>query len=286
MAIPGFHAQRFPLASVCGVAVSRIALVVEYEGFEFHGWQSQKDASGVQDTLEAALARVANGPVSTVAAGRTDAGVHGLGQVVHFDPPTDRPLRAWVEGVNALLPPTVVVLKAIPVPGDFHARRDAVARTYLYRLLSRPTRLALGYRHLGWSREPLNAEAMHAAAQSLLGQHDFSAFRAAGCRARHPVRELQAIEIRRYGEEIKFIIRANAFLYNMVRIIVASLLEVGRGTRQQGWIAEVLESRTRPAVGSASPQGLYLAAVHYPPGRGAPEPPSSYQWEAPVAPAK
>ncbi|KPV40435.1 hypothetical protein AN478_06480 [Thiohalorhabdus denitrificans] len=253
----------------------RIALLLEFDGARFHGWQRQANAVSVQETLESALSRVADGPLRTVAAGRTDSGVHALGMVAHFDPPVERPPRAWVQGANAHLPPGAAVVEAAPVEAEFDARRKATARTYLYRLLARPARPGLEHGRVTWVRGPLDVEAMAAGARHLEGRHDFSAFRASGCQAAHPVREVQRIAVRALGEEVQVAVRADAFLYNMVRIMVGSLVEVGLGRREPAWIGEVLVGGDRDLAGpTARPEGLYFAAVHYPPEWGAPAPPT------------
>jgi tRNA pseudouridine38-40 synthase len=254
--------------------LSRIALQLEYDGAAFHGWQSQAGGGTVQDALEAALSRVADGPVAVTGSGRTDSGVHALGQVAHFDAPVDRPLKAWRDGVNANLPAAAAVREARPVADDFHARRTAVARTYCYRILNRSARTALDQHRATWVRESLDAAAMHRAGQALVGRHDFSAFRSAGCQARHAVRIMEAVSVARRGEEIWVTVRANAFLYNMVRIIIACLLQVGRGLRPESWPGELLAAGERSrGADTAPPDGLYLAAVHYPPDSAAPAPP-------------
>jgi len=253
----------------------RIALLLEFDGAQFHGWQRQANAATVQEALETALSRVAAAPVRTGAAGRTDAGVHALGMVVHFEPPVERPPRAWVQGTNAHLPPGAAVLAAVPVGADFDARRRATARTYLYRLLTRPARPGLEHGRVTWVPEALDADAMARGAVHLEGRRDFSAFRASGCQAAHPVREVQRIAVRSLGEEVQVAVRADAFLYNMVRIMVGSLLEVGLGRRDPAWIGEILASRDRGVAGpTARPEGLYFTAVHYPPESGAPAPPA------------
>lgn len=253
---------------------SRWALLVEFDGQRFHGWQRQANAESVQGVLEQALARVADAPVRVTGAGRTDAGVHALGMVAHFDAPVSRPARAWVRGANRHLPAGAAVVDARPVPGAFHARRSAVARTYLYRVLGRPARPGLEAGRLAWVPNALDAHAMAAAARYLEGQHDFAAFRAAGCQAGHAVRQVQRVAVWSRGPEVLMAVRATAFLYNMVRIMAGSLLEVGMGRREPDWIAAVRDSRDRERAGpTARPEGLYFAAVHYPPELGAPEPP-------------
>ena len=214
--------------------------------------------------MESALARIAGHPVSLTAAGRTDRGVHARGQVAHFDTAVARPQSAWVRGVNAFLPDSIAVLWSVEVPGDFHARYSAVARTYRYELLNRPVRPALGAQRLGWFHAPLEVASMREAAGALVGEHDFSAFRAAECQAKTPVRRIDAIVIERSGERIDFVVRANAFLHHMVRNIVGSLVYVGCGRQPASWIAELLASRDRTrAAPTFAAEGLYLDKVDY-----------------------
>jgi tRNA pseudouridine38-40 synthase len=257
-----------------GIPGQRWALLVEFDGARFSGWQRQTNALGVQQALEAALSQVADAPVRVTGAGRTDAGVHGLGMVAHFDAPVERPAKAWIQGTNSHLPHGAAVVAARPVAPGFHARRSAVGRTYLYRLLGRLGRPGLEDGRVAWFPAPLDAEAMAAGARHLAGEHDFTAFRAAGCQAANPVRRVQRIAVWSHGSEVFVAVRATAFLYNMVRIMTGSLIEVGQGRRDPEWIAAVLRSRDRERAGpTARPDGLYFAAVHYPQALGAPEPP-------------
>ena len=242
----------------------RIALALEYDGSRFLGWQTQPGGGTVQDTLQAALSGIAGSAVQVTCAGRTDRGVHAREQVVHFDTGAARPDSAWVRGVNALLPDSVAVLWAARVADDFHARYAALARTYRYVLLNRPVRPALAARHAGWTHAPLDVAAMRAAALQLVGEHDFSAFRAAECQARSPVRTLQALEVQARGERIDFVLRANAFLQHMVRNIVGTLVHVGNGRHAPQWAGEVLASRDRArAAPTFAAEGLYLERVEY-----------------------
>ena len=251
--------------------MARIAFGIEYDGSSYSGWQTQAHARSVQAELESALSRVADHPVEITAAGRTDAGVHALSQVAHFDSTAARPTQAWVLGCTALTPPDITVLWAQPVPGDFHARFSALSRTYAYRILNRPMRPALDRLRVCWRRRPLDADRMHEAAQLLLGEHDFSSFRASECQSRTPVRNLSGIEVARTGEMVEILVRANAFLHHMVRNIAGSLLAVGCGDRPVEWIAEVLAARDRTLAGVTAPAaGLYFAGVEYPPGFGLP----------------
>ena len=242
----------------------RIALALEYDGSRFLGWQTQPGGGTVQDTLQAALSGIAGSAVQVTCAGRTDRGVHARGQVVHFDTEAARPDSAWVRGANALLPDSVAVLWAARVADEFHARYAALARTYRYVLLNRPVRPALAARHAGWTHAPLDVAAMRAAALQLVGEHDFSAFRAAECQAKSPVRTLQALEVQARGERIDFVLRANAFLQHMVRNIVGTLVYVGNGRHAPQWVGEVLASRDRArAAPTFAAEGLYLERVEY-----------------------
>ncbi len=246
----------------------RYALGVEYDGSPFQGWQQLGESGGpsVQATLQDALSSVADAPVSVVCAGRTDAGVHGQCQVVHFDSDAPRTPRGWVLGTTARLPPPVCVRWCVPVADDFHARFSARARRYRYRLLNRQVRPALNRQVLSWERRPLDAGTMHEAAQALLGENDFSAFRSVQCQALHARRELQSISVRREGEVVEVAVQANAFLHHMVRNIVGSLIMVGAGERPPSWIAELLAGRDRTVAGpTAPPQGLVFVGPLYPP---------------------
>ncbi|WP_035383592.1 tRNA pseudouridine(38-40) synthase TruA [Ferriphaselus sp. R-1] len=242
----------------------RIALGVEYDGSAYYGWQSQPHGNTVQDVLQAALSGVAAQPVAVIAAGRTDTGVHALEQVVHFDTGVERPLSAWVRGTNALLPKNVSVLWAHAVPDEFHARFSAHGRSYRYVLLDRPVRPAIRHGKVGWFHLPLDVEAMRAAAAYLLGEHDFTAFRAAECQAKSPVKHLHRLDIRREGELIVFELAANAFLHHMVRNLVGSLVYVGKGKHPPEWVRDVLESRSRAlAAPTFAPDGLYFCSAEY-----------------------
>jgi tRNA pseudouridine38-40 synthase len=226
----------------------------------------------VQDVLEAALAAIAGAPVSVTAAGRTDRGVHALGQVVHFDTEAARPDSAWVRGVNALLPDSVAVLWCHQVEAEFHARYSAASRTYRYKLLNRAVRPALAAQHVGWFHLPLDVDKMRDAAALIVGEHDFSAFRSSECQAKTPVRTLHALEIQRNGECIDVVARANAFLHHMVRNIVGTLVYVGKGKHPPAWAQEVLMSRDRSrAAPTFGPEGLYLERIHYDARWGLPE---------------
>lgn len=228
------------------------------------GWQTQPGGGAVQDAVEAALAAIAGAPVNVTAAGRTDSGVHATGQVVHFDTGAERPLAAWVRGVNAALPATVAVLWSHAVDAQFHARYSATSRTYRYRLLNRAVRPAMAAQQLGWFHLPLDVASMGEAASMLVGEHDFSAFRSAECQAKTPVRRLHALEIEQRGERIDFLLRADAFLHHMVRNIVGTLIYVGKGKRAPHWVREVLLSKDRSrAAPTFGPAGLCLERVDY-----------------------
>lgn len=242
----------------------RIAIAVEYDGRPYNGWQSQPDGNTVQDVLQQALSGIAGETVAVTAAGRTDTGVHALEQVVHFDTQAERPLSAWVRGVNALLPKSIAVLWAHPVPDGFHARFSAHGRSYRYLLLNRPVRSAIHAGRVGWYHAPLDVAAMQAAAQHLLGEHDFSAFRAAECQAKSPVKHLRQLDVSRHGETLVFDLNADAFLHHMVRNIVGCLVYVGKGKHPPDWVAEVLQGRERRfAAPTFSPDGLYLRRIQY-----------------------
>ena len=243
----------------------RIALGLEYDGALFHGWQSQADGSGVQDAVEQAIAAIAGARAGIAAAGRTDSGVHATMQVIHFDTDAVRPESAWVRGVNALLPPTVAVRWATGVAAEFHARFSAAGRHYTYLLLDRPERPALLQSRVGWYHQPLALAPMRAAAESLLGVHDFSAFRAAECQAKSPVKTLDRLDITREGDMLRFDLHADAFLHHMVRNIVGTLVYVGAGRQAPTWVAQLLADRDRArAAPTFSAAGLYLTGVDYP----------------------
>jgi tRNA pseudouridine38-40 synthase len=246
-------------------AVTRIALGIQYDGSAFCGWQSQPHGKTVQDALERALREFAQTPLQTVVAGRTDTGVHGLGQVVHFDTELDRTDFSWVRGTNAFLPKTVAVQWAKPMPDTFHARFSAFERTYYYALYVHPVRSPMLSARAGWVHTPLDVEAMRAATAYLIGEHDFSAFRSSECQAKTPVKHLYQIDVRQQGDFIHFRFRANAFLHHMVRNLMGCLVAIGRGRYPATWMAEVLASRDRNhAAPTFMPDGLYLAQVGYP----------------------
>lgn len=243
---------------------AQIALGLEYDGGAFNGWQRQSHQPSVQSELEAALSQVADHPVRTVGAGRTDAGVHATGQVASFQTANARPMRAWCDGVNALTSAGVKVRWARQVDADFNARFSAIARRYVYLYRIDEGRSPLGD-PFTWRSPPLDAEAMRRAAQALLGEQDFTSFRAAGCQSKSPCREVHRIDVRSVANLVVLDIEANAFVLRMVRNIAGALAQVGRGERPGGWIAECLQAKDRALIGkTAPPHGLYLVHVSYP----------------------
>lgn len=247
----------------------RIAVGIEYDGTAYNGWQRQRIGIGVQERVEEALSSVAAEEVEVTCAGRTDAGVHASGQVAHFDTTADRSDRSWLLGANSALPDDIGLRWVQRVDEGFHARFSATARRYDYRILNRLVRSPL-YRHRAWwVHQPLDDKAMHEAAQVLLGEHDFSAFRAAGCQAKSATRELLSISVVRNGEWLKVDVTANAFLQHMVRNITGTLVAVGSGDKTVDWVCTVLECRDRTQGGiAAPPHGLTLVDVQYPAAPG------------------
>lgn len=242
----------------------RIALILEYNGSHYCGWQSQAAGCSVQDMLEYALSKVACVNIRVITAGRTDAGVHASYQVVHFDTPVKRPISAWVRGVNAHLAKDIAVLWASEVSIDFHARYSATERRYLYFLLNHPARPGLYHQRVGWYHQPLSLKQMQMAAKLLIGQHDFSAFRAAECQAKSPIRTLRTLEISFQSNIFRFELCADAFLHHMVRNIIGCLVYVGKGKYTPEWMLTLLEERDRThAAPTFSASGLYLAGIRY-----------------------
>ena len=255
----------------------RIVVGLEYCGVGFCGWQSQPSGCGVQDALAAAISRIAGEKVSVVAAGRTDTGVHAAFQVVHFDTQTHRPMSAWVRGVNSHLTHGVAVLWAREVSPEFHARFNAIERGYRYVLLNHPVRPALDHGRVGWHYRPLDAKAMNQAADLLLGEHDFSAFRAAECQAKSPIKTLHLARIERRGDFLLADFRANAYLHHMIRNIMGGLVQVGVGKYPPAWMRTVLEGRDRSlAAATFDAAGLYLSYIRYPSHFDLPE--TSERW--------
>lgn len=244
----------------------RFAACVEYDGANFSGWQAQKhDVRTVQEQIEAALSRVADEPVSIITAGRTDTGVHATHQVIHFDSNADRSLFAWCRGANRFMSTDVRLLWVVEIDDDFHARFAALSRSYRFVFYNAPIQSAL-YRSLATHEfRPLDAKRMAVAGESLLGEHDFTSFRAAGCQAHSPVRTLLEFQLSSQGDWIWFDVKANAFLQHMVRNIAGNLIDVGSGKRDVHWIGDLLELKDRTKGGAtAPPHGLYLAGVEYP----------------------
>ncbi len=250
--------------------MKRIALGIQYDGTSWRGWQTQPDGRTVQDMLEAALKKFSLTDIGTTCAGRTDAGVHALEQVVHFDTGLDRDMFSWVRGVNAFLPASIAVRWACEVAPDgdeqFHARFSATSRTYRYVLYNHPVRSPLLSGKAGWVFRPLTVDVMRSAASYLLGDHDFTAFRAAECQAKSPVKTMHEIRIERHGDLLVFTLRANAFLHHMVRNIVGSLIVIGNGNQPPEWMKSVLDGKDRSrAAPTFMPDGLYLARIDYDP---------------------
>jgi len=257
----------------------RIALGVSYSGQAYQGWQSQASGLTVQDRLESALAQFTGQRVSTLCAGRTDAGVHALMQVVHFDTSVARDTHAWVRGTNAYLPKDIAVEWARLVPEGFHCRASATSRRYAYVLRQSEIRPTVDAGRVGWTFYPLDGAVMREAAQSLLGEHDFSSFRASQCQAQSPVKQLHEISIDQRGAYWRFEFEANAFLHHMIRNIMGCLLQIGQGRRPASWMQEVLMARDRDAAAPTfSPSGLYFLGPRYPAHWGIPERTPAYDW--------
>jgi tRNA pseudouridine38-40 synthase len=250
----------------------RYAIGLEYDGSAFLGWQIQRQEPTVQGCVELAVERVANHPARVTCSGRTDAGVHALAQVAHFDSEAGRSERSWILGLNSHLPEGASVLWIRPVDESFHARFSAYSRSYRYVILNRWIRPALEARRMSWCRTPLDADKMHAAAQALLGEHDFSSFRASACQARHAVREIQSVSVQRSADVVTLEVTADGFLYHMVRNIAGSLLRVGTGEEPVSWMKALLEMKDRTRAAPTAPAGgLYFVAARYPANYGLPE---------------
>jgi tRNA pseudouridine38-40 synthase len=258
----------------------RVALGISYNGQAYDGWQSQLSGRTVQDQLEKALGKFTSEErVTTLCAGRTDAGVHGLMQVVHFDTLLDRTPYAWVRGTNSFLPRDIAVQWAYFVPDEFHCRASALSRRYAYILLESEVRPSLDASRVGWVFHPLDMGTMQEAAQLLLGEHDFTSFRASACQALSPVKNLLRIEIARRGAYWRFEFEANAFLHHMIRNIMGCLVAIGQGKHPPGWIAEVLAARSRDAAAPTfSPDGLYFLGPRYDARWGLPDRTPAYDW--------
>lgn len=246
--------------------ILRIALAVEYDGSEYHGWQAQPGLKTIQHHLEQALSRVGNEPITVTCAGRTDTGVHALGQIVHFDTTSLRSHRAWIHGTNAFLPKEICVKWAKDMSENFHARYSATARRYRYVICNTPIRPSLLRRQVTWHYRALNHELMHQAAQCLIGEHDFTSFRSVECQSLSPMRRMDSIEVTRAGDKVMIDITANAFLHHMVRNIAGVLMVVGSGRAGPEWVQEVLLAQDRRQGAETAPAyGLYLVDVIYPP---------------------
>jgi len=250
----------------------RFALAVEYNGHPFCGWQRQKHSASVQQSIEEAIGRIADHDVTVHCAGRTDTGVHALAQIVHFDTSVSRPLRAWCFGVNTHLPRSVAVHWVSSVPDHFHARYKAQSRSYCYTIINRPNRPGFQSEYMHWVSKALDTTRMHEAAQALLGKHDFSAFRSADCQAPHAIRTLTHLSVTRSHDKVHITITGNAFLHNMVRIIVGSLLKIGLREKPPHWLQSLLDGRDRTRAGMTAPAaGLCFLQPRYPSEFGVPD---------------
>jgi tRNA pseudouridine38-40 synthase len=257
----------------------RLALGISYNGQAYEGWQSQPSGRTVQDRLQAALAQFTTHPVSIVCAGRTDAGVHALMQVVHFDTELRRADHSWVRGTNTFLPPDIAVQWARPVPDTFHARNSALRRRYAYVVLESPVRPSVEAGRVGWVYRPLDGAAMRQAITHLIGEHDFTSFRASSCQSPTPVKTIHSIAIDRRGAYWRFDFEANAFLHHMIRNIMGCLLQVGQGLQPAAWLAQVLAARDRDAAAPTfSPDGLYFLGPVYEDHYGLPVRTAAYDW--------
>jgi len=257
----------------------RLALGISYHGQAYEGWQSQPSGRTVQDRLEHALGQFAAQPISTVCAGRTDAGVHALMQVVHFDTPLHREEFSWVRGTNRFLPADIAVQWAKPMPDEFHSRASAMARRYAYVVLESPVRPSVDAGRVGWVFRPLDGDAMRLAAAHLVGQHDFTSFRASECQARSPVKTMTRAQVTRRGAYWRFDFEADAFLHHMIRNIMGCLLAVGQGQRQPDWIRDVLAAKSRDAAAPTfAPDGLYFLGPVYDPKWQLPSRTAAYDW--------
>lgn len=257
----------------------RVALGIAYRGSAYHGWQSQPDGRTVQDRLERALGAFADRPIGTLCAGRTDAGVHALNQVVHFDTDVVRAEEAWVRGGNRYLPSDIAVQWCRFVPDAFHSRASARGRRYAYVLLESRVRPALEAGQVGWTYRRLDGDSMRSAAETLLGTHDFSAFRSSECQSPTPVKTLRAATIERHGDYWRFDFDADAFLHHMIRNLMGALIAVGSGERDGAWLAAVLAGRDRSlAAATFSPDGLYFLGPYYDAGHAIPERTPAMSW--------
>ena len=249
----------------------KIAAIVEYDGSNYSGWQRQKHSVSVQEHVEAALSAVADHPLAVTCAGRTDAGVHALNQVIHFETDATRDAHSWVLGANSGLPGDISLTWAKPVHEGFHARYSATSRIYKYVILNRPARPGLGRGHVTWECRRLDCDRMSRAALSLIGEHDFTSYRATACQAKNPVRTVLNLAVERKNEYVIIMVEANAFLHHMVRNIAGVLMGIGMGRHEVGWELDVLNARSRDCGGvTAAADGLYLTGVNYPEEYGIP----------------
>jgi tRNA pseudouridine38-40 synthase len=257
----------------------RYKLIIEYDGGPFCGWQLQDNGASVQGALETAVKAICGEQVRVHGAGRTDAGVHALNQVVHFDSPVTRAAHSWIRGTNRYLPADIAVQWCRLVPDSFHSRASAVGRRYVYVLLESAVRPALENGLAGWSFRTLDGDAMRQAAAALLGEHDFTAFRSAECQALSPIKTMRELSIERRGAYWRFSFDADAFLHHMIRNVVGCLTAVGEGSRPVRWLADVLESRDRSqAAATFSPDGLYFQGPYYDPVHGIPDRTAAMDW--------
>ena len=257
----------------------RIALGLSYSGSHYEGWQSQLSGKTVQDQLEKALGKFSVQPIRTLCAGRTDAGVHALMQVVHFDTGLQRALSSWVRGTNTFLPSDIAVQWAHHVPDEFHSRGSALSRRYAYLLLESPVRPSVEAGRVGWVYRPLDGAAMQQAITHLIGEHDFTSFRAAQCQAKSPVKTISRIDLSQHAAYWRFEFEANAFLHHMIRNIMGCLVAIGQGRQSPGWMADVLAARRRDAAAPTfPPDGLYFLGPRYEERYGLPERTTAYDW--------
>lgn len=251
--------------------MARFAIGIAYDGSGYMGWQRQHHGDSVQARVERAVSRVADTAVEVICAGRTDAGVHATQQVAHFESTAERPLHGWLRGMNSNLPGDIAVQWIQPVAPDFHARFSATGRSYRYIIFSHPVRPALHRNRVSWTYRALQLEPMRQAATALVGEHDFSSFRAVACQARHPVREIRRITLQQHGAYFYLDINANAFLHHMVRNVAGVLMTIGAGDQPPSWCRTVLQARDRTQGGVTAPgEGLYLTGVDYPARFGLP----------------
>ncbi len=257
----------------------RVALGIAYRGSAYSGWQSQPGGRTVQDHLDGALSTFLGAPIRSVCAGRTDAGVHALNQVVHFETTASRELHSWIRGPNRYLPADIAVQWCRFVPDSFHSRASATGRRYSYLLLESPVRPALETSLAGWSFRPLDGDAMRQAAAALVGEHDFSAFRSAECQALSPVKTMRAVAIDRRGAYWRFDFDADAFLHHMIRNLVGCLVAIGEGSRPVHWLGDLIDSRDRSrAAATFAPDGLYFQGPYYDPSHGIPARTAAMDW--------